>query len=210
MGARFEDDQLVVEAFPKLFFGKKIRIPYEDIERIEFPMGEEVLFHMKKGKTIQVKDPGVVDYYTGFGDMLKKYRIPYKCICEEIPQMDIETVREKAALAKETALAYANRLLKEKAGPEYTFDAKIVERIIGTTLEFHLLKDGVVQKEADQEENIDGEPVFDEMDVAFLAEWDPALERATYTLTEEADDTAACEEYVKSCVLDRVSDYIEQ
>lgn len=209
MGARFEDDQLVIEPIAKIFFGKKIRIPYDEIERVEFPMGGDVFFHMKKGKPIRVTDPGIVTFYTGFGEMLKKYKIPYKCAADA-PLVDIETVREKVALVKETALAYANRVLKEKAGPEYTLDAKIVERIVGTTLEFHLLKDGVLQEDADQDESIDEESVLNEMDIAFIAEWDPALDQGKYSLAEEVDNTALCEDYVETCVLVHVYDYLGQ
>ena len=75
----------------------------------------------------------------------------------------IETVRESAVRTKEAILAYANRSIEEKLGPEYELDAKIVERIVSTTLEFHLFKNGIIQEEADQGKSIDGESLIDEI-----------------------------------------------
>ena len=200
----FEEGQLVIKDIFKLFFGKKTIIPYEKIERIESPPGEYVFFYMKNGKVIKVNDPGITVFYTGFGEMLKKYKIPYKCISEGEEYVSVETVREKATRTKELALTCANRSLKEKLGPEYELDAKIVERVIGTTLEFHLLKNGIVQEEADRDESMDHEPVVAEMDIAILCEWDPVREQGKYVFTEEADDKSACEEFVNHEVLDNV------
>ena len=202
----FEEDQLVIKDIFKLFFGRTTKIPYENIERVEAPPGEHVFFYMKNGKVIKVRDPGITVFYTGFGEMLKKYKIPYKCVSEGEEYVPIDTVREKADLTKERVLTYANRSLKEKLGPEYELDAKIVERMVGTAMEFHLLKNGIVQEEADRDESIDHEPVVSEMDIAIICEWDPVREQGKYVLTEEADDKAACEEFVNHAVLDVIYD----
>jgi len=202
----YEEDQLVIKDIFKLFFGRTTKIPYEKIERIDFPQGEYVFFYMENGKVIKVRDPGIVIYYTGFGEMLKKYKIPYKCMLDWEKDASIETVREKAAHTKEIALAYANRSLKEKLGPEYELDAKIVERIVSTTMEFRLLKNGIVQEEANRDESIDHEPVVSELDIAMICEWDPAREQGKYMLTEEADDKSACEEFMNHAVLDNIYD----
>ena len=70
---------------------------------------------------------------------------------------------------------------------------------IGT--EFRLLKNGVIQEEDDYDENIDGEPIIDEMDIAYLNAWDPELERGEYYITEEALSKAACENYLDENLL---------
>ncbi len=198
MGAEFEDDQIVIKPLFKLFFGKKIKIPYEKIERIELPAGDSVLFYMKNGKVIKVSDPGIVAFYTDFGEMLKKYKIPYKCLMEDAGEESIETVRVKAARTREVVLECGNRILQEKMGPEYELDAKIVERIIGVTLELRLLKDGVFKADANGDESIDGEPLADEVDLAILSEWDPAYGQGKYTLIEDETDQAGWEEYLKN------------
>lgn len=200
----FEENQLVIKDLFKLFFGRTTKIPYEKIDRVELPQGEYVFFYMKNGKVIKVRDIGIVSFYTGFGEMLKNYKIPYKCTLEGEETVSIETVREKAARMKELALTYANRSLKEKLGTEYELDARIVERIVGTTIEFHLLKNGIVQEEADRGESIDYEPVVDEMDIAFICEWDPVYGQGQYGLAEEANDEAACEKYISDVVLDNI------
>lgn len=200
----FEEKQLVIKDVFKLFFGRKTTIPYEKIERIEEPPDEYVFFYMKNGKVIKVRDPGITVFYTGFGEMLKKYKIPFKYTPEGEEYYSIEAVREKAARTKELVLTCANRSLKEKLGPEYELDAKSVERIVGTTLEFHLLKSGIVQEEADRDESMDHEPVVAEIDIAILCEWDPVREQGKYVFTEEADDKSACEEFVNHEVLDNV------
>ncbi len=204
MGAKFEEDQIVIEPLFKLFFGKRIKIPYEKIEKIEMPPGDSVLFYMKNGKVIKVPDPGIVTFYTDFGEMLKKYRIPYKCLLEDSGEETIETVREKAVSTKEAVLEYANPSLKEKLGSEYELEAKIVERIVGTTIEFRLLKNGMVIEEANGDESIDGEPLVDEMDLAFLFEWDPVYAQGKYAFVDETNDMSALKEYIDGVVLDNI------
>ena len=204
MGARFEEDQIVIEPLFKLFFGKKIKILYEKIERIELPAGDSVFFHMKNGKLIKVPDPGIVTYYTGFGERLKKYRIPYKCTMEDSGDVSIEAVREEAARAKEVIVAYVNRSLKEKLGPEYELDVKIVERLVGTTLESRLLRNGIIHEEANGTTSIDEEPLVDEMDLAFLCEWDPVYDQGKYGFVEDVNDKAAFEKYAEEVILDNI------
>ncbi len=204
MGAKFEEDQIVIEPLFKLFFGKRIKIPYEKIEKIELPPGDSVLFYMKNGKVIKVPDPGIVTFYTDFGEMLKKYRIPYKCLLEDSGEETIETVREKAVSTKEAVLEYANPSLNEKLGSDYELEAKIVERIVGTTIEFRLLKSGMVIEEANGDESIDGEPLVDEMDLAFLSEWDPVYAQGKYAFVDETNDMCALKEYIDGVVLDNI------
>ena len=59
---------------------------------------------------------------------------------------------------------------------------KIVERIVGITLESRLLKNGIIQEEANETKSIDDEPLADEMDLAFLCEWDPVYDQGKYDL----------------------------
>ena len=201
---KFEQNQLVVESLWTFLFRKKIKIPYQKIERIEAPVGENVVFYMKNGKVIKVPDPGIVVFYTQFGEMLRKYGIHYLSKTEDSGEESIERVREKAAQTKKLALTYADQAVKERLGAEYGFDAKIVERVIGTTLEFRLLKEGVVQESANFDESIDGEPLTDEMHIAYLYEWDPVSDSGKYVLAEEAINASACEKYIEELVLKQV------
>ena len=198
---RFEEKQLVIKPIITAAFWENKKIPYEKIEKIEVTK-ESVIFSMKSGKEIKVNDPGIAAFYTEFGDMLRDYKIPFKTSLDNTGYDSIETVRERAAKTKETALSYANRSIKEKLGPEYELTAEIVERIIGTTLEFTLLKNGVTFEEANTVDSIDDIPLVDDMDIAFLSEWDPDSDRGTYYVVEEANDTNACEDYVQKCILD--------
>ncbi len=197
----FEEDRLVVKSVLNRLLGGTTKIKYEDIERIEFVDGGDVFFYLSNGKCKKVSDPGIVMYYAEFGDMIRKYRIPYKMKADEAGDATIETVRERAAVCKESASAYLNRSVKEKLGTEYEFEVRISERIIGTVLEFRLLKDGVLAKELNENEGLDGDPIVDEMDIAFLYEWEPVSETGTYLLLEEAKDSAACEKYLEEDVL---------
>ena len=201
---RFEGEGFVSEPPVKFFFGRKVSVKYEDIERVELSENPEVFFYLKNGKVKKVPDPGIVMYYTAFGEMLRKYKIPYiaKSKDPEPEGVSIETVREKVALCRETALACANRIIREKLGPEYEFEAKIVERIVGTTIEFRLFKDGKLYEEANWDESIDGEPLAEEMDAAFLSEWEPVYDRGKYQIADEALDPAACEDYVENVFLE--------
>ncbi len=197
----FEEDRLVVKSVLNRLLGGTTKIKYEDIERIEFVDGGDVFFCLSNGKCKKVSDPGIVMYYAEFGNMIRKYRIPYKMKADEVGDATIETVRERAAVCKESVSAYLNRSVKEKLGSEYEFEVRIAERIIGTVLEFRLLKDGVLAKDLNENEGLDGDPIVDEMDIAFLYEWEPVSETGTYLLLEEAKDSAACEKYLEEDVL---------
>ena len=197
----FEEDRLVVKNPVKLLFGRTTEIGYEDIEKIEFIDGGDVFFYLKNGKVRKFADPGIVMFYTEFGDMLKAYRIPYTVISDEVGDASIETVREKAVACREIVLAYLNRSVKEKLGPEYEFEVRIAERLIGTSLEFRLLKNGFLDEDSNQEVNSDGEPIVDELDVAYLHSWEPMYERAGYLILKEATDRKVCEDYLESDVL---------
>ena len=197
---RFEDEQLIIEQ-PFKIIGRTIKVKYEDIERVELSEDSDVLFCLKGGKVRKVSDPGIVMYYPEFGEMLKKYRIPYSSNVGPAGDDSIETVREKAAACRETAAAYLNRSVKEKLGAEYEFEAKIVENIMGTSLEFRLLKNGVPDEDANEIEGSGDESIVDELDIAYLSEWEPMYERGKYLITEEASDLKVCEEYLESDVL---------
>ncbi len=197
----FEEDRLVIKSVLNRLLGGTTKIKYEDIERIEFVDGGDVFFYLSNGKCKKVSDPGIVMYYAEFGDMIRKYRIPYRMKADEVEDASIETVRERAAVCKESVSAYLNRSVKEKLGSEYEFEVRIAERIIGTVLEFRLLKYGVLAKELNENEGLDGDPIVDEMDIAFLYEWEPVSETGTYLLLEEAKDSAACEKYLEEDVL---------
>ena len=197
---RFEDEQLIIEQ-PFKLIGRTIKVKYEDIERVELSESCDVFFYLKNGKTKKISDPGIVMYYPEFGEILKKYRIPYVSKEGTPGDASIETVREKAEACKETAVAYLNRSVKEKLGPEYEFEVKISESIMGTTLEFKLLKNGVPDEDANEIEGADGEDVVDELDIAYLSEWEPMYDRGKYLITEEASDLKVCEEYLESDVL---------
>ena len=197
----FEDDHFLVKPPVAFLFGRSVRVKYEDIERIEFVDGGDVFFYLSNGKCKKVSDPVIVMFYAEFGDMIRKYRIPYKMKADDVGDATIETVRERAAVCKESASAYLNRSVKEKLGTEYEFEVRIAERIIGTVLEFRLLKNGVLAEELNENEGLDGDPIVDEMDIAFLYEWEPVSETGTYLLLEEAKDSAACEKFLEEDIL---------
>lgn len=197
----FEEDQFVSKPPVSFLFGKTVKVKYEDIERIEFVDGGDVFFYLSNGKCKKVSDPGIVMFYPEFGEMIRKYRIPYLTKADETGDASIETVREIAAACKESVSAYLNRSVKEKLGPEYEFEVLISEGIMGTVLEFRLLKDGVLAKELNENEGLDGDPIVDEMDIAFLSEWEPVSETGKYFILAEAKDTAACEKYLEDDVL---------
>ncbi len=197
----FEENQFISKPPVSFLFGKTVKVRYEDIERIEFIDGADVFFYLNNGKCKKVSDPGIIMFYPEFGEMLKKYRIPYLVKSDEAGDASIETVRERAALCKESVAAYLNRSVKEKLGPEYEFEVLIAESIMGMVLEFRLLKNGVLAEDLNENEGVDGKPIVDEMDVAYLSEWEPVSATGKYTITDEANDTAACEKYLEGDVL---------
>ncbi|MBR3635499.1 MAG: hypothetical protein IKN47_04820 [Lachnospiraceae bacterium] len=207
---RFEKDHLLIEPLISAMFLKKMKIEYDKIDRIEFPKGDIVYFYLKDGKVKKVENPAIVALYPQFGEMLRDHRIAYRTRFDDKGYESVESVRKKASITKECAIEYANRSLSSSLGPEYEMEGKIVERIIGTTIEFRLLKNGVVVKEANVMDSIEGIPLIDEMDLAYLSEWDPESNTGLYLLEEEANSTAECESYMEEMVLKEVYDLFKE
>ena len=60
------------------------------------------------------------------------------------------------------------------------------------------------ETEETEEQESEEAAVVDEMDIAFICEWDPVCEQGQYILVEEAYDEAACEKYIVDVVLDNI------
>lgn len=206
----FEKDHLEIRPVIPLMVWKKTKIKYDSIERIELPKGDYVNFFLKNGKVKKVYNPAVVAFYPEFGKMLKEYKIAYSSLLDDKGYEAIETVRQKADVIKKTALSYANRSLLSNLGEGYEMEGKIVERIIGTTLEFRLLKDGVLVDEVNAVDSIEGVALIDEMDIAYLSEWDPETGTGLYTFADEVKITGECESYVEEIVLSEVYDCLKK
>jgi len=208
---KFEQDCLIVKSFFPILFWKTKKIPYKKIERIEFTAGDEyIVFTMKNGKKVNVSELGLVAFYTQFGEMLKKYGIAYYSKLEDSGYEPAEKVYEEAEKTRRIVLEYANNSVRENLGDEYEVDVKLVERIIGTTLELQLLKNGSVVDAANVVDSIDGKPLLDEMDLAFLSEWDPVSNSGKYSLLEEAVNPSSCESYLAETLKDFYDNHKEE
>lgn len=205
----FTQDQLIIAPLFKTLFSKKKKIPYKEIERIEAGNGEDVLFYMRDGKKLMIKEPGLPIYYTAFGEMLKNYRIAFAAK-DDSDKYSMESVREKAEHTRNAVLLQANREVKEKLSAEYELEGKLIERVIGMTLELRLLRNGIPVEEVNQFKSIDETALLDEMDIAFISEWDPVMERGTYTLAEEVKSSALCEENVRDVLLQNLFEVCEE
>ncbi|MBR1702962.1 MAG: hypothetical protein IJ716_13610 [Lachnospiraceae bacterium] len=217
-------DQLIIKS---LFSIKQIA--YRDIRSIHTS---------ETGTVIVLKDGGEV---TAKGETVQALRHPeLKALLENYPvsfedaseggvTYDSTETNRMIAAAKSLAETLASGFVKAHFGQEYDIDVRIVENILGASMEFRLQRDGQViadfpgYEEAEEPETSgksgepedmeeprkSGEPegpdrgkLIDSMDLSFLCKWDAAGASGWYGVTNEVTDPKRMEEYVVGYMLE--------
>ena len=167
----------------KLFKSKKI--PYTDIRSVVMA-NEECTLTTKDGETIVSKNGHTLLYKA-----IKKYNIYFKNE-DELKEVDnvysLEEMNEKIAQAQTFIKEYADKLIHDKLGLEYSMDTKIIDEGEWVSVYFPLLKNGEVVKDISENakyESADIEPYsIDNYTLAYLLEWDGS---GKYGVTEEVE-----------------------
>ena len=181
----------------KLF--KSREIPYSDFRSVILSE-QGYAFTTKDGETINAKQSLFSDHTALFG-AIKKYNILFKNEEELEETEDVYSIDEVNKMIEETkniTEEYAGNLIRDKFGPEYDIDLRIIDEDEYINMYLWLVKNGELVKDIPEElkyESADIEPYsFDNFVLAFLVEWDGC---GRYGVTEEMKKRESCEKYLE-------------
>jgi len=110
----------------------------------------------------------------------------------------IDEVNKMIEETKNITEEYAGNLIRDKFGPEYDIDLRIIDEAEYINMYLRLVKNGDLVKDIPEEskyESADTDPYsFDNFVLAFLVEWDGC---GRYGVTEEMKTRGSCEKYLE-------------
>lgn len=180
----------------KKFLSKRT-IPYGDLKSVTID-STGIVFITREGEEITQKG-GVSVEATALYEAIKKNNFSFR---DEQVLKDYKTiytldeVDKKAVAIKDYVDGLVKEPVKTKYGDEYEISLEIEEEGEYIIMYFSLLKEG---------RPVEFLAPFDDMVIAFLAEWDPALGYGKYGVTVEVEDEEACKNTVQ-CALDYLYD----
>lgn len=194
----------------KKLFGKT-EITYPEIQSI---VNSELttFINLKSGKTYKRHMlPYLTDEFPVIFDAIERYNIEYKDVMEESYAENaytIEDVRHLYSKLESGLSEYANKLIVEKLGAEYSIDLVATENVGGMELYFVLKKDGVTVNVPSNQKLVDSPEMpesFENYEIAILYEWDTTYRSGKYSIQLEFE---TAEEGQKS-IKDTIDDFCE-
>lgn len=194
MHLNMEADRLLIKS---LFSAKEIA--YQDIHSIYTSKTGTVIV-LKDGREVAAKGETIQALsHPQMNALLEKYPVSFKDDSEGCVTYDSAETNCMIAVAESLAANLAGRFVKEHFGQEYDIDVRIVENILGASMEFRLKKDGQVISDMPGYEEADDpsrDRLIDSMNLSFLCKWDAAEACGRYGVTVEVADPKKMEEYV--------------
>ncbi len=189
MGWKVDEEGVV---FKKFLSGK--RILFWDLANILLRY-EKIVFTTRGGEIFEEKSY-FYDQLSYLYEAIPKYNIGFR---DEREMEDLEKtygiveVNEKAETLKTLVYRIMSPLIMGKYGQEYDLALDIVDNHDFITLTFGLTRNG---------DYLEAFRDFDDIEVAFLVEWDAGFGTGRYAFTSEAMDEAATESYALVSVKD--------
>lgn len=186
-----------------LFSAKKIFAV--DIRNIVFDDRGALTFTLNSGKEMRFKNYNVM-YDEALGALIKQYNISYRNLRDM--QENLYSAAEIGKMIEETNKTVydcASATVRSKLGQDYDVALTTVDKVMYSYVEIRLVKNGEPVKELPGViEPGSGSEVLEDMDLAFLCEWDPESRSGKYGVTVEMKDCEACRKYI----LDYFTEYL--
>lgn len=181
----------------KLF--KSREIPYSDIRSVVLS-NMEYIFTTREGEIINSKCSFFSNAVVLF-DAFKKYNIHFKNE-DELKRINrvyfMDEVEEQFAQTRRITEEYADNLIRDRLGPEYGIDVRIIEEGEWISMYLRLLKNGELVMDIPEEAKYGFGDIeqysFDNFVLAFLVEWDGY---GKYGVTKEVETRESCEAYLE-------------
>ena len=101
----------------------------------------------------------------------------------------------------------AGATVRARLGQEYDVDVALVDKLVNSYAEMRLTKNGEPVKDLTGITAVKMESdVLDDMDLAFLCEWDSQSKSGNYGVTNEVKDFEACRKYILDPFLEYLFD----
>ncbi|MBP8969822.1 MAG: hypothetical protein KBG42_11160 [Lachnospiraceae bacterium] len=189
----------------KKLFGK-IEITYPEIQSI-INSSHTTFINLKSGKTYKRNMLSyLTDDFPVIFDAIERYNITYKDEVEESYSENpytIEDIRHAYERLQKDYAEYANELISEKLGNEYSIDLVAKETVGSTKLYYILMKDGSPvnipfdQKLTDSSEMPES---FENYELAILYEWDTSYRRGNYSIQSELENAAEGKQAIRETI----------
>lgn len=189
----------------KKLFGK-IEITYPEIQSI-INSSHTTFINLKSGKTYKRNMLSyLTDDFPVIFDAIERYNIAYKDEVEESYSENpytIEDIRHAYERLQKDYAEYANELISEKLGNEYSIDLVAKETVGSTKLYYILMKDGSPvnipfdQKLTDSSEMPES---FENYELAILYEWDTSYRRGNYSIQSELENVAEGKQAIRETI----------
>lgn len=189
----------------KKLFGK-IEITYPEIQSI-INSRHTTFINLKSGKTYKRNMLSyLTDDFPVIFDAIERYNIAYKDEVEESYSENpytIEDIRHAYERLQKDYAEYANELISEKLGNEYSIDLVAKETVGSTKLYYILMKDGSPvnipfdQKLTDSSEMPES---FENYELAILYEWDTSYRRGNYSIQSELENVAEGKQAIRETI----------
>lgn len=189
----------------KKLFGK-IEITYPEIQSI-INSSHTTFINLKSGKTYKRNMLSyLTDDFPVIFDAIERYNIAYKDEVEESYSENpytIEDIRNAYERLQKDYAEYANELISEKLGNEYSIDLVAKETVGSTKLYYILMKDGSPvnipfdQKLTDSSEMPES---FENYELAILYEWDTSYRRGNYSIQSELENAAEGKQAIRETI----------
>jgi hypothetical protein len=189
----------------KKLFGK-VEITYPEIQSI-INSRQTTFINLKSGKTYKRNMLSyLTDDFPVIFDAIERYNIAYKDEVEESYSENpytIEDIRHAYERLQKDFAEYANELISEKLGNEYSIDLVAKETVGSTKLYYILMKDGTPvnipfdQKLTDSSEMPES---FENYELAILYEWDTSYRRGNYSIQSELENAAEGKQAIRETI----------
>lgn len=184
----------------------KVEITYPEIQSI-INSQHTTYINLKSGKTYKRNMLSyLTDDFPVIFDAIEKHNIAYKDEVEESYSENpytIEDIRHAYERLQKNFAEYANELISEKLGNEYSIDLVAKETVGSTKLYYILMKDGTPvnipfdQKLTDSSEMPES---FENYELAILYEWDTSYRRGNYSIQSELENAAEGKQAIRETI----------
>ena len=195
-------------------FLKSVMLPFTEIRSIIITeQGTSIT--TKSGENYFQKESTPVSVNDEFCNYVVKYNIEYRNDTEYIEgsrpysREELEPVIERVVSAAEE---YADMIIKERLGAEYGSKIIFKEDIRWGSAYFCLTKDGGIIEVPDEcAVDIDEEvpESYDNMLLFFMSEWNPAVQRGYYAVTEDVYQEDLIKTYVEEWTRSMCTEYLD-
>ena len=195
-------------------FLKSVMLPFNEIRSIIITE-EGTSITVRTGETYMQKESTPVSVDDEFCNYVVKYNIEYRndteCIEGTRPysREELDPVIERVISAAED---YADAVIKEKLGAEYGCKTVFKEDIRWGSIYFCLTKNGDIIDVADEcavDDDEEEPESYDNMLLLFISEWNPAVQRGYYAVTEDVFHEDLLKTYVEEWSNSMCTDYLD-